>query len=61
MRAVSAAGASLLLDSDTHEPIDMLTPESAKNVAIRSGVSEEDANHLVAFDPLDFLKRLGVP
>ena len=61
MRTVSAAVASLLLDSDTHEPGDLLTPESAKHVAIRSDVSEEDANHLVAFAPLDFLKRIGVP
>ena len=58
---MSAVGASLLLDSDTHEPIDMLTPESAKHIAIRSAVSEEDVNRLLVFTPLDFLKRLGVP
>ena len=61
VRTAKAAGVRLLLDSDAHEPGDLLTPEFAKNVALGSGLSEEDANHLLEFAPLDLLKRIGVP
>ena len=61
VRMAKAAGARLILDSDSHEPGDLLTPEFAKNVAIGSGMSEEEAYHLLEFAPLDFLKKIGVP
>lgn len=61
VRMAKAAGSRLILDSDSHEPGDLLTPEFAKNVALGSGISEEEAYHLLEFAPLDFLKKIGVP
>ncbi len=46
------------------EPVelgDLLTPEFTKSFALGSGISEEEAYHLLEFAPLDFLKKIGVP
>lgn len=49
VRMAKAAGSRLILDSDSHEPGDLLTPEFAKNVALGSGMSEEEAHHMLEF------------
>ena len=54
------AGARLVLDSDAHEPGDLLTREFAMKVARGSGLDIEDASSLLDHSPLDLLDRVGV-
>ena len=60
VRTANAAGARIVLDSDTHAPEDLLTPEFAMKVALGAGLNESEANHLLESAPLDLLKKLGV-
>lgn len=59
VRVAQAAGAKLILDSDAHEPSDLLTPEFAMKVALGSGLSQEDATYLLQQSPLDLLAAIG--
>jgi len=54
-------GAELILDSDAHEPQDLLTRETALKVALGAGLSEEDAYGLLEKNPLALLSKIGVP
>ncbi len=58
VRRAQAAGASLILDSDAHQPEELLTEEFAWKVATGSGLGTEEANFLLKKAPLDLLKRL---
>ena len=52
-------GASLLLDSDAHEPEDLLTVELAQKIANGAGLTDEDAHALLQLNPQNLLARLG--
>ncbi len=55
-----AAGASMVLDSDAHQPTDLLTREYAMDVARGAGLSEEDAVALLDHAPKDLLAKLDI-
>ena len=61
VRVASEAGARIVLDSDAHEPGDLLTPDFAMKVARGAGLDEDEANYLLESAPLDLLKKVGVP
>ena len=54
------AGARMVLDSDAHEPGDLLTREYAMKVALGAGLVERDAVELLDLAPLDLMARLRV-
>ena len=58
VKAATLAGAQLILDSDAHEPQDLMTPEYAEKVAIGAGLSPERATSLLNTSPLILLKTL---
>ena len=60
VQTARAAGARLVLDSDTHEPGDLLTRDFAMKVARGSGLDLEDATALLDHAPFDVLKKVGV-
>ena len=53
-------GARLVLDSDAHEPQDLMSREYAIRVALGAGISEDDACSLVDSGPQGLLSKLGV-
>ena len=53
-------GASLILDSDAHEPGDLLTPTLTRKVALGAGLTAEESDALLEQNPLLLLARLGV-
>ena len=58
VKAATLAGAQLILDSDAHEPQDLMTREYAEKVAIGAGLSPEQAASLLNTSPLILLKTL---
>ena len=54
------AGARMVLDSDAHEPRDLLTREFAMKVALGAGLDEQDATDLLDRAPRDLMARLRV-
>ena len=61
VRTAYAAGARIVLDSDAHEPDDLLTREFAMKVALGAGLDEREADQLLESAPLELLKKVGVP
>lgn len=59
VRVAKEAGASTVLDSDAHEPADLLTPELARQIAAGAGLTDEDAHVLLQLNPEKLLARLG--
>ena len=53
------AGARLILDSDAHEPGDLLTVELATKIAQGAGLSPEERSILLETNPSGLLQRLG--
>ena len=60
VKTARAAGAHMVLDSDAHEPGDLLTRDFALKVARGAGLGEEDASALLDKAPKDLLARLEV-
>ena len=60
VRAAQLAGAAMVLDSDAHEPRDLLTREFAMSVARGAGLSDEEAHALLEQGPKDLLTKLGI-
>ena len=58
VKTATLAGAQLILDSDAHEPQDLMTREYAEKVAIGAGLSREQATSLLNTSPLILLKTL---
>ncbi len=54
------SGAKLVLDSDAHEPQDLLTAELALNVARGAGLSGEEASIVLQSNPTALIGRLGM-
>ena len=59
-KVAKSAGAAIVLDSDAHEPGDLLTPVLTRRVALGAGLSEEEADVLLEKNPKLLLARLGV-
>ena len=55
------AGATTVLDSDTHEPGDLLTPDFARKVILGAGIEEQQMNRILRENPQTLLQKLGVP
>ena len=53
------AGAYTVLDSDAHEPDDLLTVELTQKIAKGAGLTDEDAHALLQLNPQNLLARLG--
>ena len=60
VKVARQAGARMVLDSDAHQPGDLMTREFAMSVALGAGFNEEDALDLLDSEPKDLLQRLGV-
>ncbi|PKB64457.1 MAG: hypothetical protein BZY80_02560 [SAR202 cluster bacterium Io17-Chloro-G2] len=59
VRTAKAAGAATVLDSDAHEPEDLLNPELTRKIAKGSGLSDEEVHALLELNPHSLLTRLG--
>ena len=59
VKVAKEARASTVLDSDAHEPADLLTPELARQIAAGAGLTDEDAHALLQLNPEKLLARLG--
>ena len=53
-------GANLVLDSDAHEPQDLMSREYAIKVALGAGIDKDHAHSLVDLGPSDLLSKFGV-
>lgn len=53
-------GAFTVLDSDAHEPGDLLTPELTEKVALGAGLDREGTYTLLESNPRSLLNKLGV-
>jgi len=54
-----AAGARFLVDSDGHEPGDLLTREMAESVARGAGLSDDEVRRALDDNPRELLRRMG--
>jgi histidinol phosphatase-like PHP family hydrolase len=61
VKMAQQAGALTVLDSDAHEPDDLLTPELTRKVALGAGLSHEETHTLLQSNPESLLNKLGVP
>ncbi len=55
------AGAKLLVNSDTHEPDDLLSAELALNVARGAGLNLKECNQVLKTNPKLLIQRLNIP
>ena len=47
------------MDSDAHEPEDLLTPELADQIAAGAGLNAKEAHALLQTNPQNLLAKLG--
>ena len=59
VRVSQRANANLILDSDTHEPEDLLTEQMTRQIATGAGLQEEDLDTLLDSNPRRLLEKLG--
>ncbi len=59
VKMAQRTGARLVLDSDAHEPEDLLTPELTHKIALGAGLTDEETHALLDLNPKDLLARLG--
>ena len=60
VRMAIQTGALTLLDSDAHEPDDLLTPDITRKIAVGAGLTDEGAEILLHSNPKILLGRLGI-
>ena len=53
------SGATLILDSDAHEPDDLMTQEYAEKIATGSGLNEGEKETLLKRSPLTLIQRVS--
>ena len=56
-RTALAAGARLVVDSDTHVPGQILTPEHARRVALCAGLPETELERVLIENPQELIRR----
>jgi histidinol phosphatase-like PHP family hydrolase len=59
-RIAEEAGAKLLVNSDAHQPGNLLTPEMAMKIALGSGLTPDESLCVLQDNPRALLRRLGV-
>jgi putative hydrolase len=59
VRTAKAAGALMVLDSDAHEPQDLLNPELTVKIAKGAGLCDQEVHALLEENPRFLLARLG--
>jgi putative hydrolase len=59
VKTAKSVGASMVLDSDAHEPQDLLNPELNRKIAKGAGLTSEEAHVVLELNPQSLLKRLG--
>ena len=52
------AGANLILDSDAHEPSDLMTRDYAEKIGMGAGLSKQAGVHLLEKSPVTLLKKI---
>lgn len=57
-RVAKAAGAKLVVDSDSHVPGQILTPDFQRRVALCAGLSEEDLDEVLVRHPQELVARI---
>ena len=60
-KVANEAGAAMVLDSDAHEPDDLLTPDITHKIAKGAGLSDEEIHALLETNPKRLLAKLGFP
>lgn len=60
VRTAMANGALLVLDSDAHEPDDLLQPQKAHGIAKGAGLSDDEVETVLTVNPGKLLQRLGI-
>ena len=61
VKTAREAGAITVLDSDAHEPDDLLTPDIRHKVAKGSGLNDDEIHALLETNPQKLLAKLGFP
>jgi len=61
VKTAKDAGAITVLDSDAHEPDDLLTPDIRNKVARGAGLSDDEVHGLLEINPRRLLAKLGFP
>lgn len=57
VRVAADAGARLIVNSDAHEPSDLLTPSFQARVALGAGIAEASLNSILGTHPAELLQR----
>ena len=60
VRMARETGAQLLVNSDAHQPGDLLTPEMTMKIALGAGLTPDETHPLLEGNPRALLRRLGV-
>ncbi|MBO4357481.1 MAG: histidinol phosphate phosphatase domain-containing protein, partial [Candidatus Methanomethylophilaceae archaeon] len=53
-----AAGAKMVIDSDTHQPENLMSDEEARIVALGAGLTKEEADKALYVTPYEMTKHL---
>ncbi len=53
-----AAGADMVVNSDTHAPENLMTEEAARTVALGAGMTEEEARRAIDVVPFEAIRRI---
>ena len=61
VRMAQQSGALTVLDSDAHQPEDLLTPEIREKVALGAGLIHTELDNLFDANPKSLLERIGAP
>ena len=61
VKTAREAGAITVLDSDAHEPDDLLTPDIRHKVAKGAGLNDDEIHALLETNPQKLLVKLGLP
>ena len=61
VKTAREVGAITVLDSDAHEPDDLLTPDIRHNVAKGAGLNDDEIHALLETNPQKLLAKLGFP
>jgi len=61
VKTAREAGAITVLDSDAHEPDDLLTPDIRHKVAKGAGLNDDEIHALLETNPQKLLAKLGYP
>ena len=59
VKTAQLAGATLVLDSDAHEPEDLLTGDLVIKIAAGAGLNDEESHALLQLNPQNLLAKLG--